>query len=349
MKPALVLAAAVVLSTAPAPQAQPAYALVTTVPLGLPDRWDYVVYDAGTRRIYIAHADHLEVVDARSGNLVGQVMGIPGRAHGIVIASATGQGFTDDGTKGEAVSFDLQTLRVTDRVAVKPGADSVGYDSLTKRVFVVEAESGTISVIDARTRRRVGAIPTGEELEYAVGDAAGTIYVAGEEKGDVLKIDARSKRIVARWRTTHCVGPHGLAVDRRERRLFVGCENRVMLVLDTANGRVINRLPIGAGSDAIAFDPVRKRIFSSNGSDGTVTGYQGLARNRFVKLPQIRTAISARTMATDPSSGRLFVVGADTDGGPGGRTPIVRPGSLRLMIFEPVSRNTKTDVRTQEL
>jgi DNA-binding beta-propeller fold protein YncE len=338
MKPALILAAAFYILIGSAPKPLPAYSLVKTASLGAPDRWDYVVYDPGTRRVYIAHADHLEVVDARSGDVVAQVMGIPGRAHGIVIAGATGLGFTDDGTKGEAVAFDLQTLRVTDRIAVKPGADAVGYDGLTKRVFVVEAESGTISVIDARTHRRVGAIAAGEELEYAVGDAAGTLYVAGEEKSDVLKIDARSNRIDARWRAINCVGPHGLALDRERRRLFVGCENRVMLVIDAASGRVINRLPIGAGSDAIAFDPVRKRVFSSNGSDGTVTGYQCLARNRFAKLPEVRTAISARTMATDPSSGRLFVVGADTDAARGGGTPLLRPGSLRLMIFEPVSR-----------
>jgi DNA-binding beta-propeller fold protein YncE len=181
----------------------------------------------------------------------------------------------------------------------------------------------------------VATISAGEELEYAAGDGAGTIYVAGEGKGDLLKIDARSNRIIARWRARGCASPHGLAVDRRHRRVFMGCSNSVMMVVDANTGRVTNRLPIGRGSDAIAFDPVRERVFSSNGGDGTVTGYLRVAPNRYARILPVHTSLSARTMAVDPSTGRLFVVGADTDPDPQGGPPHVRPGTLRLMIFDP--------------
>src|SRR6185437_11010186 len=94
-----VLTAAASISAAPAPT----YALVKSVPLGAPDRWDYVVYDDQTDRVYVAHGDRLAVVDARSGDLVGEVEGIAGGTHGTAVSSTTHQGFTDDGRNGKAV------------------------------------------------------------------------------------------------------------------------------------------------------------------------------------------------------------------------------------------------------
>lgn len=313
------------------------YAIVKTVPLGAPDRWDYVVFDAATKRVYIAHGDRLTVLDARSAEIVGEVQGIAGGTHGTAISVATGEGFTDDGGKGEAVAFDLKTLAVTHRIAAAADADAIARDAATGHIFIVEGDPGTITVIDPTTDTSVATIVAGEKLEYAAGDGRGTVYVAGEEKSDLLKIDARSNAVVARWPTPNCTNPHGLAVDTVGERVFMSCTNGVMMVVDTLSGRIVAELPIGKGSDAVAFDAKRRRVFSSNGRDGTITVYQQTSPNAYQPLPAIATAASGRTMTVDSETGRLFVVAADTDPSPTptGR-PKVRPGSAKVLVLDPI-------------
>lgn len=327
--PLAALAASVSIA-APAPD----YTLVKSVPLGAPDRWDYVVYDDATQRIYMAHGDRLAVIDARSGDVVGQVQGVTGGTHGTAISLPTHQGFTDDGEAGKAVAFDLDTLKVIREIPADDDADGIALDRATGHIFVVEGEPASITVIDPKSDTSVATIKTGEKLEYVVADGRGSIFVAGEANGDLLKIDARTNKIAARWATPGCTSPHGLALDTRGHRAFMGCANSVMMIVDTRSGRLVAKLPIGLGNDAVAFDPIRRRVFSSNGRDGTITVYQQQAPDRYVPLAPIETQISARTMALNPRTGWLFVPAANTDPNPGGR-PKVRPGSLRLMIFAP--------------
>ena len=257
----LALAAACLAVASPA-IAAPAYTLTKSTPLGLPDRWDYAVFDAPTQRVYIAHGDKLAVLDARSGDLVGEVTGIPGGTHGTGISADTGQGFTDDGKNGLAVAFDLKTLKITKQIAADKDADAIAADAASGHIFVIEGDPGAITVIDPKTDAAVATIKAGEQMEYATSDGQGSLYVAGVEKGDVLRIDTRANAVVARWPTPGCTRPHGLAIDKAGRRLFMGCVNSVMMVVDADSGRVVAKLPIGRGSDAIAYDPERKRVFS---------------------------------------------------------------------------------------
>lgn len=306
------------------------------MPLGAPDRWDYVVYDDQTQRVYVAHGDRLAVVDARSGNLVGQVEGVSGGTHGTAISLATHQGFTDDGRNGKAVAFDLTTLKVTREIPAEVDADAIAMDRPSGHIFLIEGDPAAITVIDPKTDTAVATIKAGEKLEYGAGDARGAIYVAGVANGDLVKIDARTNRVVAHWPAPGCTAPHGLAVDARGRRVFMGCANAVMAVIDADSGRVVAMLPIGRGNDAVAWDPVRKRVFSSNGRDGTITVYQQQTPDRYVALAPVPTLVSGRTMAVDPATGELFVAAADVvpGGTPGGR-PQIKPGTAKLLIFRP--------------
>ena len=207
--PLAALAASVSVVATPAPD----YKLVKSVPLGVPDRWDYVVYDDGTQRIYVAHGDRLAVIDARSGNFVGQVEGIPGGTHGTAVSLPTHQGFTDDGEAGKAVAFDLDTLKVIHEIPTDDDADGIVLDHLTGHIFVIEGDPASITVIDPKSDTSLATIKAGEKLEYAAGDGRGSIYVAGEANGDLLKIDARTNKVAARWATPGCTSPHGLALD----------------------------------------------------------------------------------------------------------------------------------------
>ena len=323
---------------ASAASAAPAYKLAATVPLHAPDRWDYVVFDGGTRRVYVAHGDRVTVVDPVSGALVGEIEGGPGGTHGTAISSKTGQGFTDDGKAGQAIAFDLKTLKITRTIPANLDADAIALDGATGHVFVIEGDPAAVTVIDPGRDTAVATIKVGEKLEYAVGDDAGMIYVAGEEKGDLVKIDARSNRVVAHFPAPGCISPPGLAIDKAGKRLFMGCANGVMVAIDADSGRIVANLPIGRGNDAVAYDPGRRRVFSSNGVDGTISVYQQVSPDRYTALDDITSAVSGRTMSLDPRTGRLFVAAADTDPSPtpGGR-PRPRPGTLKLLMFDPVN------------
>ena len=333
------LAALIMISTGLPAHADPlpSYTLAKTLPLGAPDRWDYLVFDGATRRVYLAHGSTLSVVDAASGELVGQVEGIAGGTHGTAISAATGQGYTDDGTAGVAVAFDLQTLKIKQTIPANDDADAVVLDPATGHVLVVNGDTGTLSVIDPKTNTAIATINTAEKMEYAAAGEPGVIYVAGNGKSDIVRIDLRDNTVTARWPTPDCAKPHGLAYDPQGRRLFMGCVNAKLMVVDTASGRAVAELAIGQGSDAIAFDPKRRRVFSSNGKDGTITVYQQMSPDSYQALTPITTMTGARTMTVDPESGRLFTAAAETDppATPNGR-PRPRPGTLRLMMFDPV-------------
>ena len=217
-------------------------------------------------------------------------------------------------------------------------ADAIVADKASGHVFVIEGDPGAITVIDPKTDIAVATINAGEKMEYGVSDDHGTLYVAGNEKNDLLKIDTRTNEVTGHWPTPDCTSPHGLAYDAAERRLFMGCINSKLMVVDAVSGTVVAELAIGRGSDAVAFDPKRKRVFSSNGLDGTISVYQQTTPDTYEALAPITTAISGRTMDLDPATGRLFVAAAETEpsAAPGGR-PHPRPGTLRLMILDPVN------------
>lgn len=321
----------------PAHAADAAYRLAMSVPLGAPDRWDYVVFDPGSARVFVAHSDRVTVVDGRSGQVVGVVAGTTGGSHGTAVSAATGQGFTDDGDAGQAVVFDLKSLKVTKRIPAAPDADGIVTDPATGHVFVADGDSGKVTAIDPRTDLAIANIELGGKLEGLDADQDGQVFVAGAEKREVVVIGTRTHAVLARYPVPQCESPHGVAVDGAGHRVFVTCENSQMLVLDAGTGATVATLPIGRGSDAAAWDPRRKRAFSSNGGDGTVSVIQQVTPNAYKALAPVTTQRSARTMALDPATGRLFVAAVDLapPSAPGARPKPV-PGSLKLMMFDPV-------------
>ena len=320
----------------PAPQsAPPAYQLSKSVPLGAPDRWDYVVFDAPSHRVYVAHGDRVSVVDGRDGKLIGEVSGIPGGTHGTAIAA--GRGFTDDGKAGEVVAFDPKTLQVTGHIPAAEDADGVIADPATGHVFVMDGDSGKVTVVDPKTGKGVTNIDAGGKLEAGVAAGDGRIFVEGAEKREVLVIDARSNKVAARWPIPACANPHGVAFDPAGHRLFASCVNGQMVVLNTDSGAVVATVPIGRGPDSTAWDPKRRLAFSSNGLDGNISVISQKTPDSYVALAPIPTALSARTMAIDPASGRLYVAALDvTPSATPGARPTPKPGTLRLMFYDPV-------------
>ena len=329
---------------APVPPAH--YHLTRTVALGAPERWDYIIYDAPSHRVYVAHGDHLTVVDGRNGRIVGQVAGMPGGTHGIAISHAAGVGYTDDGQAGEGVAFSLKTLKVVKHLKAAADADAVTIDPTSGHVFVVDGDPGLLTVIDPKSDRVVATVHVGSKMEYAVAGDNGKVYVNGVEKREIYRVDTTTNQVDATWPIPQCEAPHGLAVDTATHRLFSSCENQRLVVVNFDTGATVATVPIGRGTDAAAFDPTRKLIFSSNGMDGTLSIIREVDANTFVPAGTLATALSARTMNVDPVSGRVFLAAAATTAqamaaaraarmaGRHGPSPFA-PGSFKLLFFDP--------------
>jgi len=321
-------------------EAKPLYTVTKVVPIGAPDRWDLLTFDADSRRVYVAHGDRVTVVDGQSGELIGNVEGYSGGTHGVVIVPALGRGYTDDGHAGTAGSFDLKTLKPLNSIRAESDADAVIFDPVSGHVFVVDSDPGKITVIDPGTDTAIATIDGGGKLEIGAADGAGRIYVNGEAKQEILRIDTRTNQIDARWPIPSCTSPHGLAIDAKSRRVFSSCENNVMVVIDADNGTQIASLPIGARTDGAAFDSNMRRAFSSNG-DGTLTVIAEKGPNSFVVLGTVPTMLGARTMTVDPKTGRLYLVAADmkinesADPRDYRHRFSVTPGSVKLLFLDP--------------
>ena len=336
---AVALLASNTMVTAASQAEPPAYHVAMVVPLGVPDRWDYVVFDPDTHRVYVAHGDRVTVVDGTSGHIVGTVEGMPGGTHGIAVSHATGRGYTDDGKAGVVAEFDLTTLKVLKQIKAEADADGIVFDPASGHIFVIDGDSGKLTVIDPKTDAVVATIDGGGALEYGDTGNNGKFYVDGTEKNEIVRVDTATNTADAHWPMPTCLKPHGLAIDREHHRLFASCSNKVMVVMNADTGVVMATLPIGEGTDFASFDPQTGLAYSSN-RDGTLSVVAETSPDKFQSLPPIQTQIGARTMAIDPKSGRIYLVTADMTANESA-APVdsrhrysVKSGSVRLLFLD---------------
>lgn len=336
--PAGFVALALLSASLPAEAATPAYRQVKAVTVGAPDRWDYLTFDPQTDRLYLAHGDRVDVLDGKTGAILGSVTGMPGGTHGIGIVNALGKGYTDDGKAGEAIAFDLKSFKVLSRIKAEDDADGIAMDPKSGHIFVVDGDSAVLTVIDPGTDKVVATVKGGGGLEFAVPDGAGHLYVNGAERREMVRINTATNTADAHWPVPKCESPHGLAIDTQSRRLFISCVNKVLTVVNADSGAVVATLPIGAGTDGAAFDPKRKLVFSANGGDGTISVIRENTPDRYESLGEIRTGITGRTLTINPGTGRLFVAVAAIDpSAPIGRAGRAKPlpGSLKVLFLDP--------------
>jgi DNA-binding beta-propeller fold protein YncE len=311
------------------------YKVVNRWPIGQEGRWDYVTVDPRARRLYLPRSDRVMVLDADSGKALGQVPNTVG-VHGVALAPDLGRGFTSNGTAGTVTVFDLKTLAVLGEVYAGENPDAIAYDPASQRVFAFNGRSHDATAIvgsadpghAASVRLALGGKP-----EFAVVDGRGQLYVNIEDTGEVVSLDTRSLRITARWPLAPGTEPTGLAIDPIHRRLFIGCGNQLMVVMNADSGKVVATLPIGQGTDAAAFDPEAKVAFSSNG-DGTLTVVHELGPNDFRVIDTVQTQKSARTMVLDPITHNVYLVAADLNPPvKPGAWPSVVPGTVKLLVY----------------
>lgn len=294
-------------AAAPAPGPS-GYQLLKTIKLGGEGFWDYLAFDSPTRRLFISRGTKVVVLDVDSEKVVGEIPNTTG-VHGIALAPDLGDGYTSNGGAGTITIFDMKTLQVIGQAQAEKNPDAIVYDPASKRVFAMNGLSASATAIDAKTGMVVGTIPLNGKPEFAVADGAGHVYVNIESKSEEVQIDSQNLVITARWPLAPCQGPSGLAIDREHHRLFAGCHNKVMVVVDADSGKVIASPPIGLGVDANQFDPGTGFAFASTGS-GVLTVVHEDSPDKFSLVEDVPTQTGARTMALDPKTHEVFLVTA---------------------------------------
>jgi len=304
----LVAVLIVVLLAAAVAASAPGYHVVNTWKLGGEGGWDYLKIDSEARRMYISRGTKVVVIDADSGKPVGEIADTQG-VHGIALAREFGKGFTSNGRENTVSVFDIESLKTLTKVKVGNRPDAILYDPATKRIFTFNAGSQDATAVDAAKGEVVGTIPLGGKPEFAASDGKGTVFVNLEDKNQLFALDAKGLTVKERWPLPGCDEPSGLAIDAKNRRLFVGCGNKVMPIVNADNGKVLATLPIGGGVDATAFDDGTGLAFASCG-EGVLTVVSEESPDKFSVAENVPTERGARTMALDSKTHQVYTVTA---------------------------------------
>src|ERR1700692_589731 len=287
----------------------PGYKVVNTYKVGGEGGWDYLTADSAARRLYISRATHVIVLDLDSGRSVGGIADTPG-VHGIAIAPELGRGFTSNGRENTVSIFDLKTLATSSKVKVGENPDAILYNPAHKRVFTFTGRSQDSPVIDATNGKVLGTIKLDGDPEFAASDSKGGLWVNIEDKSELVSLDPNKLEIKSKWPLAPCTEPTGLSLDKKNRRLFVGCDNKMMAVVDADSGKVLATPAIGEGVDATAFDAETGLAFASCGGDGMLTVVKEESPDKFSVVENVPTQAGARTMALDSKTHNVYLVTA---------------------------------------
>ncbi len=326
MKKSLMLACLVLMSLVSVINAQNIGDIKPSSDIHLPGTggWDYLTVDEATGRLFVSHGTVVQVVDTKTNQLIGTIENTPG-VHGIAIAADLNKGFISCGRTDSVVVFDLKTLKTIGGVAVTgKNPDAIIYDKFASRIYVYNGRSANATVIDAKTNTVAGTIAFDGKPEYSVSDGKGKVYVNIEDKSLIVQINATTLAVEQKWSIAPGEEPSGLALDNETHRLFSVCGNKMMVVVNALDGKVITTLPIGDGCDGVMFDPATKRAFSSNG-DGTITVVQGEQGDKFSVAGTIKTVSGARTITIDKTTHRLYLPSAEYLPAPAATTENPRP------------------------
>lgn len=329
---ALCLAMVTVSSAADAP----GFKVTKHYPVPGDSGFDYIVFDSSSNRLYVSHGIEVNVLDAGSGEILGKVEDTPG-VHGIAIVPALHRGFTTNGKEATVSVFDTSTFKTLKKIPVPADPDYVFYDQHANRVLVSHGDAAVITAIDPDKETVIGQVPLGGGAEAAVVDGRGTGFVNLEKESTVVAFDPQTLAVKHKYPITGCETPTGLAIDAKTSRLFIGCRSKVMAVMDSATGKVIATLPIGARVDAVTFDAQNQLVFCSNG-EGTVSVIRQKSPTEYESAGEIKTLPGAKTMAFDTKSKKLFLSTSETESVPAANGQKARtrpkPGTFMVLVVE---------------
>lgn len=296
--------------------------LLHTYPIEGGGKWDYLLADSSSDKLYVSHGTSVNVLNKKTGASLGLIPNTLG-AHGIVLVKSLDKGYISNGKTGDVTVFNSATDKEIERIKTGENPDAMLYDDYSKKLFVFNGKSADATVIDPLTDKVIATIPLGGKPETGVSDGKGVIFVNIEDKNEVVCFSANNYKVLKRYPLKTGEEPSGLAIDRNTSRLFIGCANKVMLVMDLRSGKIITEVPIGDGSDGIAFDPVLNQIYSSNG-EGTVTVIKASAKDQYQVSQILKTIPGARTISLDSKTHHIFLSVGDKS---------LEPGTFRVLEY----------------
>ncbi len=286
------------------------YKVANKFPVAGEGGWDYLVSDPQSGRLFISHGSVVNVVDEKTGALLGTIPDTKG-VHGIALATDLNKGFISNGRDTSVTIFDMKSLATITKVAVTGiNPDAILYDPFSHKVFAFNGRTKNATVIDAKENKVIGTIALDGKPEFAVSNEKGKVFVNIEDKNKITVINATTLTVEANWPIAPGEEASGLAIDLANNRLFTVCDNKLMIILDAENGKIVGKMPIGDGPDAAGFDPELKRAYSSNG-EGTITIVQEVNANEFKVLETVPTQKGARTMTVDTKTHHLYLSAAE--------------------------------------
>ncbi|GAC1488496.1 MAG: hypothetical protein NVS1B13_17160 [Flavisolibacter sp.] len=290
--------------------------------------WDYIAVNEG--KIYVSHGTQVNILNEKTGDSTGIVVNTNG-VHGIAFDNALGKGYTSNGRSNTVSVFNLKTNATDKQIAVGKNPDAIMFDPYSKTIITCNGTSKDMSVIDAKSGKVIATVPLGGKPETAVSDNAGKIFVNIEDKNEIAVVSAKTWKVEKRWPFAPGVGPTGLDIDNITKRLFVGCD-KLLIILDATNGKLVDKHPTGDGCDGVVFDPKRKMVYTSNG-EGTITAVKELSANSFKVFDTIKTKRGARTIAINAKNGDLFLPTADFEPATSDKErPKMKPGSFQILV-----------------
>ncbi len=329
--PRILFLAALFASAAGAAAPVPQYRVVAQLNAG-DGGWDLLSVASADRRLYVAHGDRVTAFDLRTGKATDKLLSGQ-RIHAALAIPGTHEVLSTNGESNDAVLFDGRTgtVRATIPTGTKP--DAAAYDPATRTIWVMNPGSGDITVVDPRSAKVLATVAVGGSLEMGEADGHGHLYVNIEDKNEVAVIDTRARKLVRRFPLDGCDGPTGIAIDGRANEIVSACGGNAVAIVSEPDGRQIAKLPIGKGADGAAFDPVHQLALVPGGRDGNLTLIRLGAKPAVVGT--VPTAVSARTIAVDPSTGRAYLPAATLAPAPAGERPKAVPGTFRVLVVAP--------------
>jgi DNA-binding beta-propeller fold protein YncE len=306
------LFAALIFTAMPRAEAQDPvarYDTVRTIKVGGDGGWDFLEVDAANRRLYVARSTRVVVIDLDSEKVVGEIAETPG-VHGIAFVPELNRGFTSNGGDSTVTAFDLKTLKTLDKIKASGRPDIITYEPVSKRVLSFNHGTNNITAIDPEALKVTGTLAAGGVPELAVSDEKGHVWVNLEDTSEIVQFDAKTMKVLNKFSLTPGEEPTGLAFDPKARKLFSTCNNKLLVIADADSGKVVQTLPIGPGPDGCVRDVQTGLIFASSGGDGTVAVVREATSGGYEIAKTIKTQVSAKTIALDPKTHRLYLSAA---------------------------------------
>jgi YVTN family beta-propeller protein len=308
------------------------YQLIKTFTIKSDGWWDYILADPLSNNLYVSHGTQVNILDKNSGDSIGIIPNTQG-VHGIALVHALNKGYTSNGRTNNVTVFDLKTNKILTQIATGENPDAILYDDYSKKIITCNGKSKDLTVIDPSSDKVVATVKLTGKPETAVSDGKGKIYVNNEDKSEIAVVDINQNKVIANWSIAPGEAPTGLSIDKSTMRLFAGCDNKLLVVVDAVTGKIVDKVPIGDGCDGTAFDPSLKYIFASCG-EGVLTIIKEASANDFKVVENLPTKKSARTLSVDESTQNIYLPAAEFEATvQEGQRPKLISGSFGVLVI----------------